>query len=997
MHVRGSTTVLQKGLILAVGVLILLFAPRVWGQPSVDAPPAPLALVQRSGGRDVPEGGVIREGRVELHVRVRGTRPGEWLRAEVEVRRGDEPFSDVTLAATPVIYTGDPITVVVPLEHLPPANYHWRARVRGAGGVSPWVPYGENSDVYDPPVHFPGVDFRSLWTPLRPLEREPVGYEGLVTLARWPFLRPGTEEHLVSSYDRTGGNWDMGNALYVADRRAVILDVKGPGQIDRIWLARHHQTDARLRIYLDDMTHPVVDMPLGEFFSGTHPPFVKPLVLEPDDTSGGYVSFVPMPFRERAKIELPPTVTTPKGLYFQVNYRTFASAEGIHTFTGREDYRLARWFLSRAGEFPYPGTLTTTHPISTTVLPGEEASLVQLVGGGSVREVRLRIPSLRPSLRLRPPTTDDMRCQSRGEIRFTLRVGPRVQTPQLVIRRYREALPQSALVSVDDVDLGVWFMNTPSLVYGWAEDAFPLPPELIRGKERIHVRLRVLGSSRPWCAARYRLKDGDEVWDELDVGNTTSEVAHEYTASPAFPVERVWAALPPVLTPHPESETLLRRAHIRVYADGMVPPLVDVPLGHFFGTDVGLTNVRSLLFKADPERGELTAYWPMPFASEMRIALFNPLDRPISVTGRVVTHDEPYAGLGTEAAYFRAHHVETATEEDRDVVLLDVRGRGHLVGTTVRITSDEVLHEDFHLLEGDERIYVDDVAIPLHGTGTEDFFNSGYYYDRGVYSQTLSGAPANWPPDLGLDQYRLLLDAPVPYKRHLLFRLEHGPANDREGEYDATVWYYGLDEVALVQTDDVDLGDDGSEDAHAMTVQGRVPVRELAHMYPPPDVRSLREEGRVLTQGARLTFTVRIQPENGGVRLHRRFDYGVLNQEASVFVDGEYVGEWYAPGSNASYRWSEDTFTIPAAFTRGKSRLHITLTNGSATPFTLYHMWVWTIRDRAWDLMTPTPTPTIPPTPTTTPTPTPTPTPTATPTPSPTPIPQRLWVPWIGR
>ena len=41
-------------------------------------------------------------------------------------------------------------------------------------------------------------------------------------------------------------------------------------------------------------------------------------------------------------------------------------------------------------------------------------------------------------------------------------------------------------------------------------------------------------------------------------------------------------------------------------------------------------------------------------------------------------------------------------------------------------------------LEGDEMIYVDgEKEAAIKGTGTEDYFNSGWYFNQGEYCRTL--------------------------------------------------------------------------------------------------------------------------------------------------------------------------------------------------------------------------------------------------------------------
>ena len=130
---------------------------------------------------------------------------------------------------------------------------------------------------------------------------------GLLARLRDPAVQPVG----FSSYDRTGGNNDGFNGTYsrirAEDGNSVLAEVDGPGVVQRIWfthtsgehpglLDRKHE---HVKIYIDGRDRPVLDVPLEMLFSGSHPHFPRPLVLE---GSGGFVSYVPIPFQRGCKI-----------------------------------------------------------------------------------------------------------------------------------------------------------------------------------------------------------------------------------------------------------------------------------------------------------------------------------------------------------------------------------------------------------------------------------------------------------------------------------------------------------------------------------------------------------------------------------------------------------------------------------------------------------------------------------------------------------------------
>ena len=82
-------------------------------------------------------------------------------------------------------------------------------------------------------------------------------------------------------------------------------------------------------------------------------------------------------------------------------------------------------------------------------------------------------------------------------------------------------------------------------------------------------------------------------------------------------------------------------------------------------------------------------------------------------------------------------------------------------------------------LEGDERVYVDGAASPsAYGTGVEDFFNGGFFFDRGLVSAPLFGSAYTLATPEGetVDgMYRLLLGDAVPFQGGIRVALENGP------------------------------------------------------------------------------------------------------------------------------------------------------------------------------------------------------------------------------
>lgn len=128
-----------------------------------------------------------------------------------------------------------------------------------------------------------------------------------------PQILQGTQVRQVSSYDRSGGNDDgfdgTYSALYIdGNGEYVLFDEIGAGCIYRIWLTYSsgfpEYGENRLRFYFDNEPVARLDLTIDEFFSGTHHPLLFPLAGRRHQSSHGYYSYLPFPYRERLKITM---------------------------------------------------------------------------------------------------------------------------------------------------------------------------------------------------------------------------------------------------------------------------------------------------------------------------------------------------------------------------------------------------------------------------------------------------------------------------------------------------------------------------------------------------------------------------------------------------------------------------------------------------------------------------------------------------------------------
>src|SRR2546425_11791597 len=106
-------------------------------------------------------------------------------------------------------------------------------------------------------------------------------------------------------------------------------------------------------------------------------------------------------------------------------------------------------------------------------------------------------------------------------------------------------------------------------------------------------------------------------------------------------------------------------------------------------------------------------------------------------------------------------------------LILAARGRGALVGVSLNAQS---YAKNLAFLEGDE-IYTVDGERRGQGTGTEDYFNSGWYFDEGTYAGPYTGLIVKDDTLGRVAAYRWHLPDPVPFRDSLRVTIEHGTEN----------------------------------------------------------------------------------------------------------------------------------------------------------------------------------------------------------------------------
>jgi hypothetical protein len=271
-------------------------------------------------------------------------------------------------------------------------------------------------------------------------------------------------------------------------------------------------------------------------------------------------------------------------------------------------------------------------------------------------------------------------------------------------------------------------------------------------------------------------------------------------------IDHIWITIappPPALSRH---DLILR-----MYWDGEAGPSVEAPVGDFFGQGWDESYPFSVLpLAAGPREGRaMVSYFPMPFASGARIEIENDSAQKVDAFYYYVDYQE-MASLPADLGRFHAfynHALSEASPEgenewsvlgpqgknttgDRNYLIADIEGKGHYVGVNYYVDCPSPMWYG----EGDDMFFIDGERWPssLHGTGTEDYFNTSWspnvLFQHPYFGYARVNGGTGW---LGRTHvYRFHLADPVYFDRSLRFSIEHGHDNNLTLDLSSVAYWY---------------------------------------------------------------------------------------------------------------------------------------------------------------------------------------------------------------
>lgn len=256
------------------------------------------------------------------------------------------------------------------------------------------------------------------------------------------------------------------------------------------------------------------------------------------------------------------------------------------------------------------------------------------------------------------------------------------------------------------------------------------------------------------------------------------------------------------------SNNHLKEMVLRMYWEGNGKPSVEVPIGDFFGLNLGRYFLyQSAFLNCSPNRA-LNCYFAMPFRRSARITVSNEGSRPVNAFYSNIDY-QLVPALPERSLYFHAQYRQAVPNRAlryssgdnelnpdgrQNYVYLETRGSGQLLGVTLGV----IQNREAWMGEGDEMIFIDDDSKPaIVGTGSEDYFcgawNFGGRDGATAFAHLYNGAPWINAPERPMGEYCLYrwhADNPVTFRKYLKHTMEHGHANNRgDCFYSVAYWY----------------------------------------------------------------------------------------------------------------------------------------------------------------------------------------------------------------
>lgn len=225
---------------------------------------------------------------------------------------------------------------------------------------------------------------------------------------------------------------------------------------------------------------------------------------------------------------------------------------------------------------------------------------------------------------------------------------------------------------------------------------------------------------------------------------------------------------------------------------------INAPAADFFGYAFGKRAAHSLLLGSRIDTNY--CYLPMPFDNKAEFQ-FSYLKRERQIQPDLqMTVKIFYTNNKRDSkneGKFYAVWGRNRPDSGKPYIFTKQHGRGHEVGTILlsQGTEEKDVYFPTGFFEGDDSTNIDG-EMRMHGTGSEDYFNGGWYavpdrWDEN-FSLPLHGCLDYSLPMARTGGYRFKLSDKVSFEKDYTLTIEHGPEGNKwKVDYSSVCFYYG--------------------------------------------------------------------------------------------------------------------------------------------------------------------------------------------------------------
>lgn len=371
------------------------------------------------------------------------------------------------------------------------------------------------------------------------------------------------------------------------------------------------------------------------------------------------------------------------------------------------------------------------------------------------------------------------------------------------------------------------------------------------------------------------------------------------------------------------TRSMLQDVFISARWDGHGKNDFELPLGCFFGNELGYNGVSYLMSGMDADGG-FYQFFPMPFDKCAELTLINRGSGAVTAEECRVGYTDEFNDLfaSSEWGYFRSapYHAKSCPGYT-DSIIGEVSGeKGRVVCAVV--TGYPYVEDGRADCEGDVRVHFDGLRTPqIESDGSESYACYGWGFCAPPQCNAMSGydgeryyAHRDW------SMYRASLWEGYPFLNGFRFGIESFAYNNELMNHSGAVLYYGTDgsgfeKLAEYRTDEESLtaAFEGDDDDKLLTLTG--------------------------DRGKKVSLTVQTNGKTG-LLLRRVSDQEKGRQMAEIYVDGEKcAAPWYNPDRNPYIRFLEDEYIIPSSMLKGKESVSIEIVPVPCAEYTSFNQF----------------------------------------------------------